>query len=374
MNPFYVREIPVDAPFCNRERELKELTHHALNYMNVVMFSPRRFGKTSLSKRIMEAVRKKGFIPIYVDFVKVTSLEDIAGRLAAKVFEYTSKKESIFQKAIKILKMWKPVLRPHPEAGMEISVEPAGGQIRESLLEDTLKALHEFSQSEPKGCFVVLDEFQDLTNLSDSANIEGRMRSHIQQHKKVSYLFIGSRRGVLANMFQDKERAFYQSALLYPLPVIQPDVFAHFIQSQFRKAKINCPDEQAKKIVEFTHGHPYYTQKLAYFVCEIGSKKVKDTHVSQAVELLRESERLVFEVMAQAVAPKQMALLLALARQPTESIFSPAYMAKHQLGSIGGVQGSVEKLLELDYIEKQANTYKIVDPFFAQWLISISYK
>ncbi len=373
-NPFYVREIPISGAFCNRANELKELTHHALNRMNVVLYSPRRFGKTSLAKRVMESVQKKHMVPIYVDLVKVTSIEDITGRLAAKVFEYAHSRESIFKKAMRFLKMWRPVMRPNPEVGMEITVEPSGGNFREKMLEETLEALQEFAKSERNGCFVVLDEFQDITSLPNAANIEGRMRSHIQQHDKISYLFVGSKRHLLADMFRDRERAFYQSGTLYSLKPIEVKEFSLFIQRQFRTAGIKCQKGMADKIADYTKGHPYYTQKLAYYVFENASKTVREKDVSNAIGDLHDSEKLVFEVMAGPLAPQQMSLALAIAREPTGTIFSPRYMGKHQLGSIGGVQGAIGKLIELDYIEKIDKIYKIVDPLFRHWLLTVSYK
>jgi len=373
-NPFYVREIPVSGAFCNREKELNELTRHALNRMNVVLFSPRRFGKTSLAKRVMESVRKKHLLPIYVDLVKVTSIEDITGRLAAKIFEFTHPRESIFKKAMRYLKMWRPVLRPNPEVGMEVTVEPAGGNFREKMLEETLEALQEFAKSERKGCYVVLDEFQDITSLPNSANIEGRMRSHIQRHDKISYLFVGSKQHLLADMFRDRERAFYQSGTLYPLKSIEVQEFSRFIHYQFRSAGIQCSKGIAEKITSYTNGHPYYTQKLAYFVFENAARTAREADVSKAIGDLHESEKLVFEIMAGPLAPQQMSLALAIAREPTRSIFSPRYMSKHQLGSIGGVQGAIGKLLELDYIEKDDKGFKIIDPLFRHWLLSLSYK
>ena len=88
-NPFFFRELPTDGPFCNREIELNDLENHAKSLANVVLFSPRRFGKTSLIKRVQSNLSKEGAVCVYTDFYGITSVEDVAARLAKAVFRET---------------------------------------------------------------------------------------------------------------------------------------------------------------------------------------------------------------------------------------------------------------------------------------------
>lgn len=94
-NPFYTRELPLNAPFCNRVKELNELTRHAQNKMNIVLFSPRRYGKTSLIKRVLSRLSKSGTITVYADMYGVTSQEDIADRIAKAIYEKVVKQENV---------------------------------------------------------------------------------------------------------------------------------------------------------------------------------------------------------------------------------------------------------------------------------------
>lgn len=69
------------------------------------------------------------------------------------------------------------------------------------------------------------------------------------------------------------------------------------------------------------------------------------------------------------LSPTQIAVLKALADEPSASLYAQQYMKRHHLGSIGGVQTSLKKLELLDLVEKQKNkTWKIVDPLFQRWL------
>lgn len=94
-NPFYIWVLPVEAPFCNRKKELSELTRHSLNKINVALFSPRRYGKTSLIKRVLGSVESKGMIPIYINLApqQISLLETVAKEPTKTPFaiEYSKK-------------------------------------------------------------------------------------------------------------------------------------------------------------------------------------------------------------------------------------------------------------------------------------------
>src|SRR3990172_10464565 len=138
-NPFYLQEIPVDAPFCNRAKELKELQSYAESKANVVIFSPRRYGKTSLVKRIQKKLSDKGMITIFADFFGVASIDDVAARLAKAVFAVTHKKEPLWKTALRTVRSFRPILKPDMEGGISLSVEPSSaGKTKLGLLQETL--------------------------------------------------------------------------------------------------------------------------------------------------------------------------------------------------------------------------------------------
>ncbi|MBW2220712.1 MAG: hypothetical protein JRF40_14680 [Deltaproteobacteria bacterium] len=126
-NPFTLRVIPSDFPFCNRTAEQSELLSHATNKENVVLFSPRRYGKTSLIKRLQTDLTAKGFFTVYADFFMATSENDIARRIAQSIYTPLHERESLLNKGVRFLKIFKafrPVFKPSPESGFSFSVEP----------------------------------------------------------------------------------------------------------------------------------------------------------------------------------------------------------------------------------------------------------
>ncbi len=107
-NPFYMQEIPINAPFCDRDEELKELQSYAEAKANVVLFSPRRYGKTSLVKRVRKRLARNGAATIFTDFVGVGSVEDVAVRMAKAVFAVTYGKDPLWKTALRTILSFRP--------------------------------------------------------------------------------------------------------------------------------------------------------------------------------------------------------------------------------------------------------------------------
>ena len=201
-----------------------------------------------------------------------------------------------------------------------------------------------------------------------SLRIEGVLRSHIQTHSHASYFFVGSRRRVLNEIFNTRKRPFYRSSINFPLGPLPFEEGVQFIVEQFKKGGKSCPEEIGKKIFEQTGGYPYYVQRVPYSIFEISGKKVTEDDCIHGFRKTIEEEGIVYEAIVQALSLQQIKLLSALALEPTEKPFSMEYMGRHGLGSIGGVQGALRRLLELDYIERKDNLLVIVDPVFGIWL------
>jgi len=368
-NPFYLQEVPVGAPFCNRAKELKELQSYAEAGANVVLFSPRRYGKTSLVKRIQKKLADKGSVTIFADFFGVASVDDVAGRLAKAVFVVTHSKEPLWKRALRTIRSFRPVLKPDLEGGISLSVEPSSaGRSGLSLLEETMDSLGEFISPTNTRAHIALDEFQEIVILREALQVEAAMRTRIQQ-QRASYFFIGSRRRVLLGIFNERQRPFFQSAINYPLKTLPPQESVEFIKGQFTRNKRKCSAELAHKLSSQVGYHPYYSQKLAFFVYEL-SGTVTEKVIHQGIEKLILSEKPVFEALTQTLAPHQRLLLQALAKEPTQKLLANDYIRNHRLGSVGGVQHSARQIEDLDLIEKdeESGLWRLVDPVFAMWL------
>ena len=368
-NPFYLQEIPVDAPFCDREKELKELRSYAEAKANVVLFSPRRFGKTSLVKRVQRRLADKGAVVIFADFFGVGSVEDVAARLAKAVYGFTHGKPSLWKTALRTLLSFRPVLKPDPSGGISLSVEPAAaGRSGLHLLEETIDSLSRFIEESKQLIQIALDEFQEIVTLKEALTIEAALRTHIQR-QKASYFFIGSRRRVLLGIFNERQRPFFQSAINYPLGPLPVMDLGNFITWQFKEHGKSCTKDMGLRLASTVDCHPYYSEKLGFFVYEM-AEAVNEETIQVGLQKLIVSEKPVFEAILQGLSPHQRLLLKALALEPPKKILAGSYVQKHGLGSTGGVQHSTKHLEDLDLIERKGDPeqWQLVDPILAMWL------
>lgn len=368
-NPFILQVIPSGHSFANRILEIKELTSHAINGVNVVLFSPRRYGKTSLAQQIQADLKKKGFYTIYVDFFLTTSVDEVAGRIAKSVYSVLHKHESLLDKRSRLLKVFKtfrPVLKPSFPEGVTVSVEPvSGGMSGIDLLDKVLGELGQFIDEESVEVHIVFDEFQEITEVKEP-RIEGILRKHIQNHQ-ASYFFVGSRRRILLNIFSQRNRPFYQSAIMYSLKPLPHEEVVLFLIQQFKSSGKICPMKIAEAISERTFQYPYYVQCLAYNVFEVAGKTVFMKDVDVGFEKMLASERYGYESTVQGLTVSQIAFLKALALDPNQKVHTSQFMSRHKL-TLGGIQSSQKKLVHLDLIEKKDGVWQIVDPIFGIWL------
>jgi hypothetical protein len=194
-NPFTLRVIPPGFPFCNRTVELEQLSSHAGNKANVVLFSPRRYGKTSLIRRLQTDLFDEGFFTVYVDFFMATSENEIARRISQSIYSVLHERESLLDKGVRFLKTFKtfrPVFTPYPENGFSFSVEPVSSIMPGiNLIDNVMEELGIFIRKESIKAHIVFDEFQEITELKKSS-IEGTLRKHIEV-QQASYFFLGCR-------------------------------------------------------------------------------------------------------------------------------------------------------------------------------------
>jgi hypothetical protein len=368
-NPFILSVIPSDAPFCDRIEELEQLTSYARNGTNVVLFSPRRFGKTSLVKRVQANLAKQGMLALYTDFFGVTSVDDVAGKIARSVYAFIQRNESLMKKALRLLTTFRPVFKPEQDGSFSIGIELARPSLHGiDLLDKTLEGLGVFmEQVGPEKIHIVFDEFQEITELKEK-RIESTLRSHIQ-FQLSSYFFVGSRRRILLKMFNEKNRPFFQSAQLYELKRLPHDDLVVYLVAQFKKGAKRCSEKNARNISSISRQYPYYAQKLALNVYAVSGKVVQDKDIIKALEIMIENETYFYQATLQSLAPRQIALLRALAVEPSKTILSNQYIRKHDLGSIGGVQSAIKKLRQMDLVEIDTDSqYRTVDPIFSKWL------
>lgn len=365
-NPFTITTLNPHSPFCNRVREQQELRRYIQSGTNAVLYSPRRYGKTSLVHKVQSAIISDNIVPVFADFYGVDSVEDVAARIARAVFSVTHKDDPVWKIALRAIKSFRPVLKPESDGGFSLSVEPSSPVLRGlDLLDATMQSLGAFIEQSGKKVNVCLDEFQEIMELKESPQIEAIMRTHIQ-NQNASYFFVGSRRSVLLEMFNDPDRPFFQSAFNFEIKALPREEYAEFIKEQFKSAEIECSNDIAFQIVDSVAGHPFYVQKLAYVVFDCCESLVTTEIVKKSLVRLIQIDWPVFEAKLQSLTLQQKRVVKALAVNPIDQPLSTHYLALNNLGSAGGVRNALNSLKELDMIEKDTETamWRVIDPLF----------
>jgi len=370
-NPFFYTVLPLDAPFCGREKELKALCNHARSNTNVVLYSPRRFGKTSLIKRVQDALAREQFITLNIDISGATSAEDVAELIARDIFRFVEQKSPLLKKAVSLIKNWRPNFTPQPDGSVSVSVQPASQKTGVAFLEETLDGLDSFLNGNPQQTNIVIDEFQEIAELRNGDKIEALLRKHIQHHSNCSWFFLGSRRRMLLDMFEKESRPFYRSAVKVQLPPLPEDEAIQFVIEQFRAGGKECPRDIARQIITLTHAYPFYVQRLSGEIFTLSrSDEIEEQELQEGVRKMLEEEGRSYANIETLLAAGQRKVLRALAKEPTDSPYAVDYQRKHRLGSLSTIQAAMKKLKTLDHIEQgDDKVNRLTDPMFALWII-----
>lgn len=369
MNPFSIRVIRPESPFCDRQEELKRLVSYAQSNTNVIVFSPRRYGKTSLVRRVQHELRHKGFATAYVDFQGIASVRDIAGKIMTGVFEALHARDSLLEKGKRFLSSFLS-FRPHvvfDQTGFSISAKAVQTDLAGiDLLAATMKEISRFLIEHSIKANFVFDEFQEITRLQKSGRIEAVLRSEIQT-QSAGYFFVGSRRSILLSMFIEEKRPFFQSAVKLEIPPLPRTDAVVFLQKQFARGDKHCPDTVAGDMVDQVLAHPYYMQSLALEVYESTEGAVSSHDVSAALERVVQNERFSYTAIIQGLTPAQVQLLKGIAALNPPELMASSFV-QHTGLSASTISRAKKKLLELDLIEQEHGRWKVLDPLFRAWL------
>ena len=373
-NPFNYLQFATGDRFYDREEIRKDLKSRFLSgQTNVVLYGPRRYGKSSLVAELTVDLEKAGIPCVSLDVVKVPSIELFAAAYVQKVYRKLAPVKFELKKLGGFLKSLRPKLTLDASGEAGISFDMSEREIGSEELTEILD-LPQKLLAKGKRAVVVLDEFQEVGDLLPDDRFERVMRSVIQRHTRVSYIFLGSRYHMLRRMFTDHNRPFYKSALtvLLDKPPVEDSV--RFVASRFASGGLKIGEDVAALLVAKAENIPYFIQQIGFEVFRSArdalKKKVEEGDVLSAYSRLAGLNRDQYEQLMLTFSMAQKKLLVALARERTRE-FDDAYRRRHRLGPSSTVNSSKRKLLEDGHIEQFATECRIADPFFAEFLRSV---
>jgi len=373
-NPFNYLQFATGDRFYDREELRRDLKSRFLSgQTNVVLYGPRRYGKSSLVAELTADLEKSGIPCVTLDVVKVPSIELFAMTYVQKIYRKLAPVRFELRKLGTFLQGLRPKLTIDAQGETGITFDTADREIGSEELTEILDLPQKLL---PKGkrAVVVLDEFQEVADLLPDDRFERVMRSVIQGHTRVSYIFLGSRYHMLRRMFTDHNRPFYKSALTVMLDKPPVEESVRFVISRFHSGGLEIGLKEASLLVSKGENIPYFIQQLGFevfrAVMESSRHTVMGDDIVAAYSRLAGLNRDQYEQLMLTFSMAQKKLLVALANENTRE-FDDVYRKRFQLGPSSTVNSAKRKLMEDGHIEQFASECRIADPFFAEFLRSV---
>ena len=369
INPFIITGKILPEYFCDRIEESKELVHLLNNQNNVVLISPRRMGKTGLIKFCFDkdAIKDKYFT-FFIDILQTTSLREFIFLLGKEIYDSLLPKSRIIaDKFIQFLKSINGRFSYDPVNNAP-SFNISLGDISQPEL--TLKEIFQFLENSGKRCIVAIDEFQQISKYPEK-NVEAILRTHIQNCSNCNFIFAGSRRHILQEMFLDSARPFYHSSTFLELFAIPKIIYSDFVEKQFIDHHKKIDTTSIHYIYDFFDGHTYYMQRVFNHAFSITSAREicdMETVINSMKYIINVNAPLYRGILSN-IPENQKQVLIAIAKanivdKPTSSEF----IKNNELKSASSVQGALRKLLDMDIVTKQENNYFLTDKFLSMWI------
>ena len=367
---FSVDTYPGPENFCDRKSELKRLTEMYEHKRNGVIYSYRRMGKTGLIQHFHNKLSKKRkVITIYVDVMDTDSDAAFINKLITACLEALErKKKGFLQRTIAAFTRLRPVITIDPITQLP-SVQLDIGTAND--VRPSLNALMQLLSEQPYTFQIAIDEFQQISNYAEPTVIDATLRSHLPKVNNVHYIFSGSERHLLLELFSDPKKPLYASMELLHLDYIDSDVYGAFIVEQFKKAKIKITADAVEEILKWTNGHTFYTQ----YVCnKLLSKSYKRIDI-YALEKVKEEILFQYEVVyvnfKKLLSKNQWQLLVAIAKEGSVTEYtSKDFLSKYRLSQSStkqALEALISKSMIIEHLTKNKSVYQVYDVFLWRW-------
>ena len=365
MNPFKYGSTVDGENFCRRPELARILRGYVESGQNVVVQGERRMGKTSL---VLETIRgMKGVAVIHADLFCVRDTADLCRRLASALarFENTA---GFLEKMVQSLARLRPTLSIDPNTGSPTVSVDAGAAADFTSLEAVLDAI--IARTAKRKSCVILDEFQDVLDIEDGERIIAIMRGRIQLDSRTAYVFLGSVRNKMTDIFMHPNSPFYRGAAPLPVGEIDEKDFYEFLSSRFATGKRKLPRPVFDAIKTIARNTPGDMQELcdAIWDCTRHGQTISLEDVQRGLEVIFSRESDHYEIFMRRLTPLQMRVLAALAANGGREVFSVGFLSAANVLNAASAKRAIDRLVTDGLMFYNEEEYRFVNPFFKEWL------
>jgi len=366
-NPFITAGYISPEYFCDREEETNKILKAVSSRRNLTLISLRRVGKTGLLKHVRYHLenQKKPMAVIYIDLLPSSDANDLLNAFSTALIRVRREEKNFLEKLMAILSSLRPQLTYDSLTGqpsLELKIDSSSDL--QSGLDNLLKYI-----SKIKGNIIIMfDEFQQIGAYPEK-NTENILRTIIQAYPQIPFIFSGSSRHMLENMFLSTARPFYQSTELMYLENLSEESYSGFILSTFKRFGKTIDPAALSEIFKWTRLHTYYVQYVCSLLFETEIKTINSELVRQTFFNVLMNFEPLFVSYRNLIPGQQFRLLQAIASengvaQPT----SGSFIQKYNLTSASSVATSLKALTEKEMIINNGNMWFVYDVFFSRWL------
>lgn len=367
-NPFITNGYLAPYYFCDRVEETKQLTRLVTNGNNVALISPRRLGKTGLIYHCFgQEFIKDNYYTFIVDIYATKNLQELVYELGKAVLSVLKSRGR---------KVWETFLNTLGSLRSNISFDINGipewglgvGDIK--LPEFTLDEIFTYLEQADKPCIVAIDEFQVVADYPDS-KAEAVLRTRIQKCRNARFIFSGSQRHMMSEIFVSPSRPFYQSTSMMSIAPIDCDKYVEFAQNLFSEYQKKITREAVITTYQRYEGVTWYLQSVlnALFTLTEPGATCTEEMIEPAIQQIITQQSFAYKALLYQLPSKQKEVLMAICKEGKATNLTSRPFLQHYRLTASTVQGAVKGLLEKDFITHDMGTYTLYDQFFAQWLM-----
>ena len=369
-NPFVTNGYAGEHYFCDRVEETQALIDLLTNGNNVALISPRRLGKTDLIRHCFaQPAIMDNYYTFLIDIYATSSLQDFVNALGRSIIDALKPYgKKVLQRFIDV------VTSLRPDITFDVYGQPSLGVSMGSIdkPEASIDEIFRFLENADRPCMVAIDEFQQIASYSESANVEALLRTYIQRCRNANFVFAGSQRHLMDNMFTSPSRPFYQSVALMNLKPLDLAVYRDFAVGLFAEAGKALQPDVVDKVYGDFNGVTAYMQRLlnVLFMRTARGETCTIDMIGGAIDYTLDMASDSYEALLRQIPEKQRNVFMAIAAEgEVENVTGGAFARKYRLPSTSSVNSAIKGLLAKDFITIGKNgTYQAYDKLFALWV------
>ena len=366
--PFQFGSLAEKENFIDRVEDRALLKQLLMSGIHVMLISPRRWGKSSLVKAVAEELmaEHKEVRVCFIDAFSISTETEFYRTFASRVMSCAA---SRFKKGIEEMRKFLTGAVPQlviRDKVTEFVTFDVRFQPQEKDKLEILELPEKIAAAKGLRIIVCIDEFQQLANIPQYSDMEGKMRSVWQQQHHVSYCLYGSKRHMMTDIFNDSAKPFYRFGQVIWLKKIEERYWVDFIVDAFARTGKSITIELAKRICDVTKCHSWYVQQLSFFIWNATDNEVTDEIFDRALQRMIDTNAPMFQNDIEVLTASQKAMLQAV----NDGIYQFSAESSKRLYTLGNANTIVRNkriLQDKDIIEQQGKEFVFVDPIFQLW-------